>query len=614
MALKNLALEKKYEIITHVPMEKSYASCEKGEKNMLTDGITGDPKNFYGGDWAHFYRGFGRSIVIDLGDIYAVSGFDAGFIHDRNSGIYCPERVSLSLSENGTDFHTVSEAEAPYPASFAENVRAVYTGSTDFPFRARFAKITFDVDVNVFLDDIKIFGEDLSGSEHTLSGEPEHPIYKNCFAHRDSLGGVHDIPLIYCGYWPENEHIAKSTKEELLPYIAYMKDGKIQDTMFDSLLFLFVQGRCPSGGCLGYHAGPSLLSDWEYMLDVLFEQGYSLSAANEAFGEVKSALNLPARQKLKIYLTAPVPKISLEPFGDMNGDGIEEKLLSTQDCIDAYLWFVDQAARRFEAAGLDNLEIDGYFWINETISRSTRDDEEFFARGCVEGLHARGLKSVFIPFFQAGGCQKYESVGFDVATMQPNLSFNKPLQADPDGAMEDFVEACRKYGFGIELEIHQGVKNPETRDIYTEYFNAYMRSGIKSGMMTDSVHTYYQCAGPGVFYDCALSDDPYLRKIYENLYKYIKGTLTPEDLELPAEPTSEEAEPAEESSFCACEEDILCHSGDASEEEEPEAASKLRITKRERRLSNRTKKILIGAGIAAAALGIAYWLSKRNKK
>ncbi|MBQ3231244.1 MAG: DUF4855 domain-containing protein [Clostridia bacterium] len=619
MELLNLALGKKTEITPFVPMQKSYASVEKGNKNALTDGLTADPADYYGGGWAHFYRGFGRSIVIDLENTFAVCGFEAGFIHDRGAGIYCPEKIRLLLSEDGKDFFTVSEVDAPYPASFASNVRAVYSFEGEKLYRARYAMLKFDVDVNAFCDEIKIIGK--ADDENTLSlcGEPEREAFKNSFAPLNSLGGVRDLPLVYFGYWPENEHIAKSNKQELLPYVAYIdKNGKITDTMFDSLLFLFVQGRCPSGGCTGYHGGPSLLSDWEYLMDVLFEKDYSLSALDQAYAETKSALALPADKKLKVYLTAPVPKISLEPFGDMNGDGIEEKLLSTDDCIDAYLWYVDEVTRRFEASGFENLEIDGWFWINESVSRATRDDEEYFATRCVKGLHDRGYKCVFIPYFQAGGADKAEKIGFDCVTMQPNLSFNKPLQLDPAGAMEDFVDACKKYGYGIELEIHHGVKNQETKKLYGEYFYEYMRSGIKSGMMTDSVHTYYQCAGPGVFYDCAISSDEYLRGIYDNLYKFIKGRLTLSDLEPKKEESTPEETPEPQPEPEATPEilnytipDMPCYDGETLSENPKRT---VRIRKKKKPISDKSKKLLLGAGVAAAVVGLAYLLGRKKGK
>lgn len=529
MEKRNLAYLKKVKIIPFAPIGQSYASVEKGSKDMLTDGMTGDPSSCYGGGWAHFYRGVGRSLVIDLGEAYSVCGFDIGFIQDKGMGIYSPEQVRFSLSEDGTDYYEIKTVDSPYPASFAMQVRACYGAEFEKSYRARYARVDFGVEVNVFCDEIRVFGTDLGPDSEHLCGTPVADIFENRYADRDSLGGAHDIPLLYFGYWPEDERVARLKKEDFLPYIAYIDtDGNPKDTMFDAVLMLMVQGRCPSGGCLSYHGEPSRYSDWEFIISELFADGYNLKALDEAIGELKKSI-FSKDYKHKVYLTAPVPKVSLTPYGDMNGDGIEEKLLTTDDCVDAYCFCVDELAKRFEAECFKNIMLKGWFWNNESASRASRDDEEYFASRCVEELHKRGYKCIFIPYFQAGGCDKAKKIGFDCTTMQPGLSFQPVLQSDPKGAMSDFTALCKKYGFGVELEIHHGAKNAATKETYGRLFDEYLLSCLKNGMMNGTVHTYYQAAGPGVFYECAHSKDDYIRGIYDKLYKFIKGTLSETD-------------------------------------------------------------------------------------
>lgn len=568
MEIKNLAYQKRTFISPTAPIEHSYKTVEKGTKDMLTDGALGNPASCYGGEWAHFYRGVGRTVTIDLEGFFAVSGFNVGFIHDKNMGIYCPERVRFMLSEDGLDYYEVASALAPYPASFGMQVRAVYSASFEKPIRARFARISFDVEVNSFCDEIAVLGNSDFENTASLYGEPVREINKNCFAARDSLGGAHDIPLIYFGYWPEDERVAKIRKDDFIPYIAYIdRDGNPIDTMFDAILMLAVQGRCPSGGSLGYHGAPSKLSDWEFILDELFADGQNIKALDQAVAEVKQKLGLPKDYRHKLYLTAPVPKVSLEPFGDLNGDGIEEKLLSTDDCVNAYAAFVDITTRRFEAEHFENIILDGWFWNNESASRASRDDEEYFATECMKKLKERGYKAIFIPYFQAGGCEKADKIGFDCTTMQPGLSFQEVLGREPQEMMQDFTELCKKYGFGVELEIHQGVKNPDTREKYAKLFDEYLIACMRNGMMTDTVHTYYQVAGPGVFYYCAVSEEESMRVIYDKLYKFIKGTLTEEDFLPPAPKTLEYL--VEDDAEAALEEiidDITASSAEASEE------------------------------------------------
>lgn len=637
MEIRNLALGRETKIESLAPIENCYASVEKGSKNMLTDGNIGDPTSCYNGEWAHFYRGVGRSVTIDLGNDYAVCGFSAGFIQDKAMGIYSPESVRLSLSENGADFYSVSQVNAPYPASFSMQVRANYSENLKYPYKARYARIDFGVEVNVFCDEIAVFGREADGFESALCGEPIKETNKNCYAARDSLGGVYDIPLLYFGYWPEDERVARLKKDDFVPYIAYIdRDGNPIDTMFDAVMLLTVQGRCPSGASLGYHGAPSKLSDWEFVIEELFAENQNLKALDEAVAEIKSKLSLAKDYKHKVYLTAPVPKVSNEPFGDLNGDGIEEKLLTDDDCIDAYASFVDSVTRRFASEHLENIVIDGWFWNNESASRMARDEEEYFATRCVEKLHERGYKCVFIPYFQAGGCEKAEKIGFDCTTMQPGLSFQQVLGKDPQAMMGDFTSLCKKYGFGVELEVHHGVKNPETNEKYSRLFDEYLIACMRNGMMTDTVHTYYQAAGPGVFYSCAVSKDDSMRALYEKLYKFIKRTLTEQDFaEAPqAIPIAEETKGSafEEAECIACEaeattaeddglnplaieseECILEPIFDFEEENKAGQRKEAKCTRAKRFIKKNKKKLAVGAGIAAA-LGAVYIIAKVIKK
>ena len=552
----NILLGKTPVISTFAPVAHSFAANEKGTKEMLTDGATGDATNWYGGEWAHFYRGVGRRITFDLGGEYAVNGFEAGFIQGREAGIYCPEEVRLLLSGDGETFFLAARIKAPYPASFAKTVRAPYKAAFGTPVRARYAAVEFEVEVNSFCDEIRLFEcADAAEAAPCESLEPYSGLTDaNAYAPRESLGGVYDMPLMYFGYCPENERIAKPRREDLLPYVAYLgRGGEILDTMFDSMLFIILQGRCPSGGCLSPHGEPSVYSDWEYITDVLFEKDVCLHALDEAVAETKKALSLPEDYRFTVYLNAPTPKPSFAPFGDINGDGIEEKLLDDGDCVRAYGAYIDSVTRRFAASGLRNIKIGGWFWTNEHLSRALRDSEADFAAACVKAVHDRGYKCLMIPYFCAGGVEKAQKAGFDCVTMQPNLSFNETLQRDPAGALCDFTAFCKKFGFGAELEIHHAAANSNDADQakkYRKLFIEYLKAFVENGMMTGTVHTYYQAAGPGVFAACARSDDDGLRGIYDMLHEFIKGSLSFDAAPAEEEPAGEgpaaQEEPAQE--------------------------------------------------------------------
>lgn len=658
----NILLGKTPQISTFAPVAHSFAANEKGTKEMLTDGATGDATNWYGGEWAHFYRGVGRRITFDLGGEYAINGFDAGFIQGREAGIYCPEEVRLLLSGDGETFFLAARVKAPYPASFAKTVRAPYKAALETPVRARYAAVEFEVEVNSFCDEIRLFAcEDAAEASPCESLEPYSGLTDaNAYAPRESLGGVYDMPLMYFGYCPENERNAKPRREDLLPYVAYLgRGGEILDTMFDSMLFVILQGRCPSGASLSPHGGPSVYSDWEYITDVLFEKDVCLHALDEAVAETKKALSLPDDLRFTVYLNAPTPKPSFAPFGDINGDGIEEKLLDDGDCVRAYGEYIDGVTRRFAASGLRNLKIGGWFWTNEHLSRALRDSEADFAAACVKAVHDRGYKCLMIPYFCAGGVEKAQKTGFDCVTAQPNLSFNETLQRDPAGALCDFTAFCRKFGFGAELEIHHSAANGDDAELARKYrvlFMDYLKAFAENGMMTGTVHTYYQAAGPGVFAACARSEDDELRGIYDMLHAFIKGSLsfhaaapeettaepaetaeeatepaeeapaeTPEETTEPAEETAQEtretepegiADEAPEETPAEAAEEITDEAAEGTENETPHPAEKSGTQPPAARTLN-AEKLRIGAALAAAAaaaLALAGALGRKKKR
>lgn len=609
-----------------VPSAKSYGKYENNTGISITDGTVGDPEKPYGGGWLHFYRGVGRRISIDLGEVCEVEGIEISFIHARNMGIYCPERVDMLVSENGMDYYRAGSIAAPYPASFGETARAVYRFSAQKPIAARYVAAEFFVEVHAFCGNFRVYGSTESGIDLTpaaLCGETVTPIPDKGFCPREALGGVYDIPLIYYGN-PKYDHLI--TAESLLPYVGYIKDGVIADRMFDGLIFLPAQGSCPSGASAYYGGGVSTLDDAYAVADAFFAPDGCLNSLASAVARVNDALG--GEKPFPVYLTAPVPQCSADDYGDINGDGISEKLLTTEDRVAAYRLFVDTVTARFAAEAPDTVRLGGFFWATESLSREYADEEVIFAEECVKYLHSRGLKCIFIPYYQAGGCEKALDVGFDAVTMQPNLTFNDTLATDPCGAMEDFTDICRKMGFGAEVEIHQGVKNPKTAEKYLALFYEYLRACIKTGMMCETVHTYYQVATPGVFSDCAYSAEPSLRRVYDMLYRFVRGTLTvseldgtPEDANPETEIKAETAnsEPERESepeteNAAAPEPEAPARGGESPEEWEkrPAAPTRKKHGGAHPRGIDKKKAALALAGAAAAVYIIGRMLKGRK--
>lgn len=530
----NVAFGMKYTVETEVPDSNSY-NQDKDTDYMLTDGESSSTTAYSNPQWVKYYRAVSRTVTIDLKDMYAITGINCGFLQNKGAGIYCPQHMVVSVSENGIDFMKVSDIENPVPNDQGAVTRAVYEVDFSDKYKARYIRFYFNVDVNTYADEFQVFGKAVDGSEKEfIATNPKE--YYNSYETLDSIDGYQDVMLLYTGYYPENAAVVDNNKAALLPYVGYINvSNKVVDTMFDAFIFTYVGGRSPSEipnkkdsdpiiG-VGTTTSRSIMSDWVYMLDKVFLADYNLDALNAATAQVKSDLSLDANHKSAVYITLPYPKVSEFDFGDYDGDDVVNKLLSVEDCAKAEKWFIEEALQRWDEAGYENLELKGFYWENESISYGRNEDELELVTACVAAVHEfEGMQCIVIPFYQASGIEYYKEIGFDCAFMQPNLSFNETLQDEPLLMMEDFAEACKKFNLAVEMEIHHNLIS-KGREL-GKFYEAYMQACSQNGMMENTPHAYYQGAGPGVIYNCAKSADPYLRYIYDTTYKFIKHTLS----------------------------------------------------------------------------------------
>ena len=95
-----------------------------------------------------------------------------------------------------------------------------YSFDFDVPYRARYVKVEFASDVFVYCDEIEIYGSGTFPAVLRFPHEetPDKGIYPKF---SDKVKGAGSIIKIYDGYY-QDQSKADNTKEELLPYIAYI--------------------------------------------------------------------------------------------------------------------------------------------------------------------------------------------------------------------------------------------------------------------------------------------------------------------------------------------------------------------------------------------------------
>lgn len=332
----------------------------------------------------------------------------------------------------------------------------------------------------------------------------------------EALNGYENLSLTYTFKYSSSD-LARQTADKLLPYAGYLDaNGKVKDFFFDSYLFLPCMGNGPSGARMHYDPNnPTLAIDWTTYVEDTFVSGYNVDALESAFGTVKKELN-DTETKAGVFFTILYPSKKATSFGTLGGRSLD--FSKTADRKYAIKWMIDEQMKLFNEKGYKNLDLVGFYWLEEAIMEEG-DDELFLYAS--EYLHSLGLKFIWIPWFMSNGYDRHKELGIDVACMQPNLFWMQT----PD--YERVIASCeisKDCGMGMEMEVAYNVSE-------TEYYNRYLlylEGGMKSGMMNE-VKMYYHDFG--VYYTACYSSDARMRSVYDLTYKYSKTTLTQTDID-----------------------------------------------------------------------------------
>ena len=262
------------------------------------------------------------------------------------------------------------------------------------------------------------------------------------------------------------------------------------------------------------------MSDWLLYLDNTFAEGLNLDALDKTVARANEALGRDT--PCKVFLTMPYPLTQDKPFGDIDGDGEDEYTRTNDERLAVLAWYEAEYAKRFAEAGYENLTLVGFYWYREEVNSADSEDEERFTQQATALLREKSHKVLFDPFFTSAGFERWSELGFDGAVMQPNLIFNDYFETE---MLEEFTEIIRKYGLGVEIETAEpgNFRLDAARADSALIYEQYLYYGWKYGYM-DTLHTFYQGAGPGSLYDFCYSSDTYLRSLYDKTYRFIKGT------------------------------------------------------------------------------------------
>lgn len=346
-------------------------------------------------------------------------------------------------------------------------------------------------------------------------------------------GGLRHLLLVYskqpADWPPENFRFS----------VTYLdQKGEPVDWFFDS--FLFMPPASPSGNSFypGVNLGttrssegdyfivptsnPARKDDWVWLLNNYFGENTMLGGLDRYMEEAETKLST-RDQKINVVITIPYPCHNQACFGKIDEEGkrlnfsiLNQNLVAaTRQRLDAVKWFVEQGLEKFKARNYRNINLLGFYWYYETLHRSFDVDDHWLLKELLKFVRAKGTKLFWIPFFSTYNIHQlgnYQDYYFDCAFLQPNHLQYKALP----NSVEEAAHAARANYAGIEMEFSKSIEDT----IYRSRFRDYLDGGVEFGYMKEAVCAWFN----GDLQWLYEHPDPEVRELYEDIYRFVKGT------------------------------------------------------------------------------------------
>lgn len=292
------------------------------------------------------------------------------------------------------------------------------------------------------------------------------------YAHDDEIS---DMALIYQGGIQRPDW----TEDQLTPYVVHKYvDGHI-DWFFDSYLFFEFTNNWEVGFGYNYGTRNATKADWEWLLNRIFEKGKSLDALNNCIEHYKAQIGEP-KFKHKIVLGVVSPITDQSDWGTLEGETLNFSYRNDQ--IKAASWYIDQLIKRFNENNYNNLELVGFYWLEESTAKCgdlPKDISKY--------VHQLNKKFYWIPYWNAPGYDEWKDLGFDVAFIQPNHFFDKDIL---DSRLYDACRLAKAKGMGLEMEFDSKVLY-ENQDSYYSRLETYIDAFEEKGAFDKASIAYY---------------------------------------------------------------------------------------------------------------------------
>lgn len=481
----------KYQVIAQSP-DNSFRQVEYKNYSGPVEGLTSTSQT-----WTGFLRQQGREIIVDLGRLQPIDSFSLEFKQDVGAGIYYPQYLAGSVSPDGLSWYELGRAS--HQVDPHDKTVQNMTLSLVFPaVNVRYIKMSLPVDVLVFARHLTVNGN-ISATESVvlvpeIGSGPAQEDYLRTTAFKDLL-------LIFTG---DQTEIKTLDSDDFLPLVTYVNsEGKVAGHMFDTIQFMPYTGM------------PCSQASWAAYLDDLFTPGRQLPALEAAM--IKSGFIT----KEKVVLSLPYPDYMQSDFGDLGRMGEPLSLIpdpnnrqaNIRNRVAAVQWYYDEMMQRWNNAGFEHLELAGIYWYKESMDPKI-DGEVELLQSIARMVKAKGQNFIWIPYYGANGVENWRSYGFTHVFLQPNYY---ATQDPPGDRMDQAAALARKYNTGIELELDNRVLS--TR-YYYDLFYSELNKAHEQGLDGNIPNAYYVGFAQTLL-DTVKSEVPQIRKVYDDLYRWI---------------------------------------------------------------------------------------------
>lgn len=314
---------------------------------------------------------------------------------------------------------------------------------------------------------------------------------------------IRDLALIYQGGTQRIDW----APDQFIPYVTHQFADGTKDWLFDGFLFLeFADGK-GYNYAYGYASKQARKTEWEWLIERVFEKGKALDALDQCIENEKKNIGKPNfKHKIVLGLAIPLPK--QKDWGAIDGDSLDFNLQADQ--IKAAKWYIDQLMYRFKKAEFKNLELTGFYWVDEDIA-TCKDLSKYVS----QYIHSQKKELVWIPYWKAKGYEQWKELGFDIAYQQPNHFFTKTI---PDSRLDEACELARKNGMAMEFECDSHALY-DSEDSSYDRMLAYIKAFERHEVFQTSAIAYY--TGSKGFIDMYKSTSPEDKKIMDRLARHI---------------------------------------------------------------------------------------------